>query len=299
MVQRAVIYSVLVLAVGCHRPASTHTPQQRPTGSRDVPGLLKCKEFVEMAGDSEEELKAWDAAFDACSLVLQRRAMNIMDMFHAGDCDSLSAFASEAERLEEARFVAALLDDLGDARGKDLFMRLFPLDPEDPLDRSEDLRGIDQFLAPEEGCHPASCRAPEDPACSPWFGLWAPGACAAVRYGPTDGCMPAYCFEGHEYLTLASRRDWEGARSLLLRALAGASASVWGYLCHCGLRGGIADRGAWEKLASGEKELKAIASCFADTPGNTTTSCWSVNDKSSGRVCGQESGFTRAGPRPR
>src|SRR5688500_1060813 len=157
---------------------------------------------------------------------------------------------------------------------------------QDPLDHVEALRGISQFLAPEEGCHPARCRTGNEPACTPWFGLQAPGACVAVRFGSTDGCMPAYCMEGHEYLTLAARRNWEGARSMLLTELAHADGYVWGSLCHCGVRSDVAEGAVWESLASGQKEMDAVQACLADMAGNTTSSCRTVNDKSSGRVCG-------------
>jgi hypothetical protein len=212
-----------------------------------------------------------------------------MELFHAGDCDALAAFAGGDARREEARFIATLLDDLGDARGKALSQRVFSLGQADSLDRMEALRNMSQFLRPEEGCHPALCRTGEEPACSPWFGLEAPGACVPLRFGSTDGCMPAYCMEAHEYLVLAAQRDWAGARSMLLAELAHADGYVWGSLCHCGVRGKISDRNAWEKLASVPEERAALQACLADTPGNTTASCWNVNDRKSGRVCGQAS----------
>jgi hypothetical protein len=260
----------------------------------DVPNLGVCDRLAEMHSRGEDDEEDWYRAFEACSSVLKRRAAYIVEMFHAGDCNALAAFASGEARRDETRFIATLLDHLDDEQGKALFLSVLPLDRKDPLDSVEAIRDITQFLAPQEGCHPAFCRTGKEPACSPWFGPEAPGACIPMRFGSADGCMPAYCMEHHEYLILAARRDWEGARSMLLAELARASASVWGSLCHCGVRGGISDREAWEKLASGQEEMEAIQTCFADAPGNTTASCWNVREKKSGRVCGQAS--TRGTP---
>lgn len=283
---------VFVALVGCQR--STVVPTTQPKVARSgssmvVPDLRSCGAFAELPLSGTEDVEPWHRALDACSLVLRRRAAYIMNLFHAGDCDALAIFAGREARREEARFIAYLLDDLGDERGRALFLKMFPLDRTDPLDHVEALRGISQFLAPEEGCHPARCRAGAEPACSPWFGLEAPGACVQLRFGSADGCMPAYCMEGHEFLTLAARRNWDGAQPMLLRELANAGGYVWGSLCHCGVRGGIADRDAWEKLASGQEEMEALHKCFADMPGNTTASCQTVKDKRSRRVCGQGS----------
>src|SRR5687768_3266859 len=211
---------MLLALAGCQRPASIAVPQPKApsdalTQQTDIPDLHKCHAFAEISLDGNEDVEPWHEALEACSSVLERRAAHIMEMFHAGDCDALAAFASREARRDEARFVAYLLDDLGDERARTLLLSVFPLDKKDPLDHVEALRGISQFLAPEEGCHPARCRTGNEPACTPWFGLQAPGACVAVRFGSTDGCMPAYCMEGHEYLTLAARRNWEGARSML------------------------------------------------------------------------------------
>jgi hypothetical protein len=239
--------------------------------------------------DSEEDVEPWHQALDACSSVLERRAARIMELFHTGDCDALVAFADGEARREEVRFIGTLLDHLGDERGKALFLEFFPLDRADPLDHVEALRGMGEFVAKEEGCHPAMCRTGKEPSCSPWFGLEAPGACVPLRFGAADRCMPAYCMEGHDYLILAARRNWEGARSMLLSELASAGGYVWGSLCHCGVRGGIADHESWEQLASAQDEAEALRKCLADTPGNTTASCRRVKDKESGRVCGQAS----------
>jgi hypothetical protein len=292
MFVRIVIFVALALA-SCQRPAA---PPPQPPGARsspaprpDIPDLRRCHVLTEMPSGNEVEDEAWDRAFDECSSVLQRRASHVMKLFHAGDCDALAAFASAGARREESRFIAWLLDELGDARGRALFLNVLPLDRGDALDQLVNVRHMSQFLAPQEGCQPAFCRIGGEPACSPWFGSEAPGACVPIRFGAADGCMPAYCMEAHELLTLAAQRSWAGARSMLVAELAAADGYIWGSLCHCGVRGGIADRDAWEKLASSHEQMAALQTCFADMPGNTTASCENVKEKTTQRTCGQAS----------
>ena len=286
---------VALLALACCQ-RSAITPTRLPAADRDsptqhmvVPDLGDCHRFADIRRSSEEDDERWHRARDLCASVLKRRAAHIMQLFHAGDCDGLVAFANGGARRAEARFVAYLLDDLNDERAGKLFLRMFPLDQSDSLDHVEALRQMSEFLGPEEGCQPSLCRTGREPACSPWFGLQAPGACVAVRVGPAEGCMPAYCMEDDELLIRAARRNWDGTRALLVDELAKAGGYVWGSLCHCGVRADVAESVAWESLASGPEEQEALQSCFADMRGNTTVSCRTVKERKSGRVCGQPS----------
>ncbi len=282
----------LIGLAGCQRtgtaaPMSPGAPAS-PESRLKLPGLEPCHALAKIPMSVPEEDERWLGAVERCRATMEHRRKEIMRLFHAGDCDGLSALPALALRRGELLLIAELLDNLGDRRARTMFVDLFPGDADDLIER--EMRRQSSLLGFDEGCAPAFCRTGKEPACMPWFGSVAPGQCISVRYGSREGCMPTYCSEEHEYLVIAAHQQWSGAAAALVKALADADGYVYGYLCHCGLRGaGSRPREWWESHASGKQQLQIIDDCFAETPGNTVTACWELKEERPARKCGQPS----------
>jgi hypothetical protein len=291
----AAAVALLSAVTGCGAGATQQPPA--PLEVERVPDDPRpCAALVSLAGDAvgeegeeDENHELWDRLWAECGEQLRGEVAQIMERYHAGDCEALVALARHpTRRRSELAFIGYILNELGDTRGRRILFESIPIDDDAFLPPTVNR------LAAAEGCHPALCRKGDEAACRPWFGTEAPGRCIRVNYGQTSGCMPSFCQEPHEFLLDALAQEWPGARETVLRAFEESDGYFFGELCYDAIREGDIPPDVWLRLASNEAQRSKIERCLASDGGATIRWRPVEEGRAPARRCGERSSKRRS-----
>lgn len=219
-----------------------------------------CAEFHSVYAAGKSDIEKLERLRSRCESRLKQRAIEIIELYHRGDCKGLTNWMShnKPSRSEQA-FIGYILKRLGDDSGCELFASSFPID-DDPTG----LGSPYYYLPEEEGCRLESCLREKGRLCSSWFGVHAGKGCIPTEYKDARRCMPGFCREPHKMLVVASIEDWPGARKALVREISVNEGRIYSDLCHCGMRTALPDKDSWLSLSDDLKERKTVLECFED-----------------------------------
>jgi hypothetical protein len=290
--------ALLSAVTGCGAGATQQPPA--PLEVERVPDDPRpCAALVSLVGDAlgeddeegeeDEDLELWNRLWAECGEQLRGEVAQIMERYHAGDCEALVALARHpTRRRSERAFIGYILNELGDARGRRILFESIPIDD------AAFLPPAVVYLAAVEGCHPGYCHRGDEPECRPWFGTEAPGRCIRTVYGQTPGCKPSFCQEPHGFLLDAVAQGWPGARAAILRDFEKSDASMFEEICYNGIREGGIPPDVWLSLASNETQRSKVEYCLS-TSGFASTLLRPVEEgRAPAHRCGERSSKRRS-----